>query len=444
MRNLFFALFAFFLTTSVAFAQNGEDALKAATKAYTSFTVNQDQMKLQEAADNIEVALQDAALKDNAKAYQAAGEIYSSVISTYVNDRVLNGDGVKKMVEKPATKAAQAYMMAYKLSDKKRGKKEALEGLQALQANLTNEGIYAIQDGMYDQSYEDFNTSVEVHNFIKQEGEASAFDEDPTKLQDEKYYAALSALQTENNAEAKRMLTALYDEEYDDANVYDGLYKVSLAEGDKDAAARYLSEGREKYPDATNLLFTEINFYLQEGRLDELTDKLATAIEKEPNNVSLYTTAGSVYERLSKMAEESGDADKAGQYFDKAKTNYENGLKVDDSNASAIYSLGALYYNRAAAMTQQLVELGDDYSKEGQKKYEALKAQTDAEFQKALPYFKQAEMTDPNDANTLIALKEMYARMDEYEISNEFKERYEKVQAGGKNDGSYFEANGGE
>ncbi|MFT6486279.1 MAG: hypothetical protein ACJAWN_003017 [Neolewinella sp.] len=93
-------------------------------------------------------------------------------------------------------------------------------------------------------------------------------------------------------------------------------------------------------------------------------------------------------------------------------------------------------------MSQQLVELDSDFSKEGQKKYAALKEKVDAEFGKALPYFQKAEMSSPNDLNTLIALKEMYARDSEYEISGQFKARIEKIQAGEKIEKSYFKEKG--
>ncbi|MFK8164460.1 MAG: hypothetical protein AB8H12_18590, partial [Lewinella sp.] len=61
---------------------------------------------------------------------------------------------------------------------------------------------------------------------------------------------------------------------------------------------------------------------------------------------------------------------------------------------------------------------------------------------KALPYFQKAEMTDPNDLNTLIALKEMAARSDQYEVSNEFKARIETIQRGGKVEKSYYKEKG--
>ena len=113
-------------------------------------------------------------------------------------------------------------------------------------------------------------------------------------------------------------------------------------------------------------------------------------------------------------------------------------MAKDPKYFDAIYSIGALYYNKAAAMTKELITLEGDYSKDGMKKYEAMKVKVFAEFDEALPFFEKAESLNPNDANTLIALKEIFARKDDLATSGEFKDRLDKVQGGGKNDTSYF------
>jgi hypothetical protein len=61
-----------------------------------------------------------------------------------------------------------------------------------------------------------------------------------------------------------------------------------------------------------------------------------------------------------------------------------------------------------------------------------------SEFDKALPYFKKAESINSNDQNTLIALKEIFAKKNDMKMSGEFKSRLETVQGGGKNAKSYF------
>lgn len=442
MRKLMLSAIVALFASGLVFGQSGEDQMKAASKAYSSYSTNNDVVKLQEAVDALAIAMEDPAVQADYKSYLEAGDIYSAAIQQYVTDRTLaNNEPLEPMVARAASTAAKYYMKAYNMADKKSGQRAALKGLENLQGNISNEGIYAIQDKKYDDSYEAFNTSVEVDDFLRKEGGTSVYAEDETKLNDERYYAALSAVLNENFDQAEPLFVALYESDYNDVGLYDGLYKVYSGKGDMDKAGKYLQEGREKFPEETQLLFTEINYYLAQGKLDELTGKLEEAIAAEPENVSLYSTLGSVYDQLYQTQREE-NPEKAQEYFAKAKSNYESGLEIEPDNASLIYSLGALYYNRAAKMTDQLVELGNDFSKEGQAKYDALNEEINTEFDTAFPYFQKAEKADPNNLNTLIALKEIFARRDDYEASEAMKTRIDKVQAGETVEKSYFEEQG--
>lgn len=417
--------------------------MKTAEKAFSSYESSNDVIKLQEAVDALKVAMEDPAVQADYENYLAAADIYAGAINQYVLDRTTSGEETPPLVARAASQAAKYYMKAYNMAEKKRGKRDALEGLENLQGNISNEGIFAIQDANYEDSYEAFNASIEVDQFLRDNEGESAFEDTPEKLDDERYYAALSAVLNEDYESAEPLFVSLYEAEYDDVGLYDGLYKVYSGKGDMDTASKYLSEGREKYPDETQLLFTEINYYLAEGRLDELTSKLQEAIDAEPNNVSLYSTLGSVYEQLYKKATEEEDMEKdPEEYFEMAKSNYEKGLEVEPENAQLIYSLGALYFNRAANMTNQLVELGNDLSKEGQAKYEEMEGKINEQFDLAFPYFQKAEKTDPSNLNTLIALKEIFARRDDYDASNEMKERIAQLEAGETIEESYFEGQG--
>ena len=440
MRNIFLSMLVLLLSATALTAQTGADALKAAKKAFDSYSLNQDGEALKEAADMIQVAMKDGSVSADPKALLEAGDIYSGLIGSYIQQRVLDPSSATALVENAAVKGAKAYMEAFEKSEKKGVKKAALKSLAGLQGNISNEGIYAIQDKNYEASYDAFQSSIMTHDFLTKNGGETIMDD--AKINDEKYYAGLSAILLEKFDAAKPLFMDLYEAKYDDSGVYDGLYKIYTGLDDNEMAGKFLAEGREKFPDEANLLFTEINYYLSEGRLDELTSKLDEAIAKEPDNVSLYATLGQVYEQLYNKAKEEGDADKATTYFDKAQAQYEAGLTKDADATRLIYSLGALIYNRGASMTQELIKLGDDYSKEGQKKYDAMKSKVDAEFAKALPYFQKAEMSDPNDLNTLIALKEMYARDSEFDTSAEFKARIEQIQAGEKLEKSYFKEKG--
>jgi tetratricopeptide (TPR) repeat protein len=162
---------------------------------------------------------------------------------------------------------------------------------------------------------------------------------------------------------------------------------------------------------------------------------LKAGIAKEPKNVSLYFTLGNVYDNLS---QKETDPAKAQGYADEAMVWYNKTLALDSKNSDAIYSIGASFYNKAAQFSKEMKKLESDFSKEGQKKYDAAEKLMIAEFDKALPYFKKAESINPNDQNTLIALKEIFAKKNDMNLSKEFKTRLDTVQSGGKNAKSYF------
>ena len=90
-------------------------------------------------------------------------------------------------------------------------------------------------------------------------------------------------------------------------------------------------------------------------------------------------------------------------------------------------------------MTKELQEIGKlPLTKENDRKYAEKEKEVNAMFERALPYFQKAESINPNDQNTLIALKEIFARKNDLEKSSDFKKRLETVQGGGKNPTSYF------
>ena len=106
---------------------------------------------------------------------------------------------------------------------------------------------------------------------------------------------------------------------------------------------------------------------------------------------------------------------------------YQQALVKDPKSFDANYSIGALWYNKAAAYSVELNAFSNDYSPAGTKKYDAKKAQMDETFIKALPFFQQAEVLNPKDMNTLIALKEIYARQDKFDLVESYKQKIDAL-----------------
>lgn len=156
---------------------------------------------------------------------------------------------------------------------------------------------------------------------------------------------------------------------------------------DEKKAFEYLDAGKKLYPDDNEILFAEINYYIKANKLNELVDKLQMAINKEPENVSVYNALGNVYDQLNQNERNAGNTAKADEYFNLAFKNFESALSKDPNNFDAMYSQGALYYNKAASMVTKLNALSNDYSSAGTKKYNELKGEMDGYFNQALPLF---------------------------------------------------------
>lgn len=317
--------------------------------------------------------------------------------------------------------------------------RDGVKGIQEAQGHLYNFGIDAFEAQDYGSAYLSFSSGLAAHEILKNQGEESILD-DAYAMMDQKYVTGLAALNNNMTDVARPLFEELYQASYDNAAVYEALYTIHASgeDADLESAYRYLKTGREKYPEEVSLLFAEINHFLQLNRLDELIDKLKMAISSEPENLTLYITLGSVYDNLYQREFVAGNSDRARNYFDRALQYYHQSLEKDPTNFDALYSIGTLYYNRAATLTTALSELSSDSSQAGREKYKAMEAEVFAAFDQALPYFQKAERINPNSIPTLIALKEIYARKNEPETSNTLDARLENLRNGGINESTFF------
>lgn len=442
MKKLFLLLFAIVFASGVALAQDGKKDFSNAKKAFSAYNLDptNNKPKLKEAKEAIDAAMKASENQALAEAWIKKGEIYNEIATQMITIKQIgigNVDDLPKVEGDPSAIAGEAFMKAIDLAQKKFEKKDALRGLQIAQGNLNNLGFTAYEAGEFDKAYTDFKQVLAIHDVLKANAEESALNKEED-YNNQVYIAGLSALNAKKQEDAKPLFQKLYDIKYDKPAIYEAMYEIAAKETTPEQAYAYLETGRKLYPDDISLLFADINHYLRINKLDVLITKLQTAMEKEPDNISLYTTTGSVYDNLYQREFEAGNMAKADEYFAKAKEYFEKALQKEPNNFDAIYSVGALYYNKAATMTKDLNKLAEDYSKEGIKKYEAKRQEIFGQFDQALPYFQRAEKINPNDVNTLIALKEIFAKKDDLTTSTEFKKRLEIVQGGGKNDKSYF------
>lgn len=431
------------LIASNIFAQEAEKDVKSADKKLGRYYLDTkaNANNIWEAKALIDMASSKAEIAQMHKTWITKGKIYNAIAATQNDTLIISQTMNKNSKLTYPLSAADAYdalVKAFDLATKSFEKKDALDAIQETSQYLNNFGYYLFKNKEFKGAYKNFNTVVLAEQLLKKNERKSIFNNDKD-INNQIYIATLAAINT-GDPEYKKMVLPYMEEltakNYDDdngagASLYEGLFDYYMDKDDV-KAAKFLTDGRAKFPSATGLLYQEINYFLKKGKLNELIDKLKFALSKEPDNVSLYTTLGNVYDNLCQEDWKAGNMSKGDEYYAEGLKYY--GLAIEKANAtnqpnqSALYSIGALYYNKAAQISKEVNKLNNDYTKEGTKKYEAKKAEMESYFDKAMPYFEQAEKLDPKDKGTIIALKEIYAKKGNIAKATEYKAKLEAIK----------------
>ena len=428
MKRIVLLALAFVLALGGINAQTPSKMMKQASKLYGSYNLDPgaNQGKLAEAYGLINQALEAPEIASQAKAWLIKGKILNEMSNDEVKRKILDPN-YQVTDQTSAQEAYEAFEKALSLAEKSFQKKDALKSLVETENHLNNFGIYAFQDKDYANAFLNFDGAKKVYSLLSANEKADDSRlNDPAVYSEHLFYTAISAYYGDMPEKAKPYFLELYEAGTDEPLVYEALFTIESQSNDE-AALAYLEKGRELFPNNTGLLFAEINYYVKKGEMEKMIDKLEKALELEPDNVSIYTTLGSVYDNLSVKAGEAGDSELSKSHFDKSLGYFNIALEKEPNNFDALYSIGALYYNAAANMTKEINEYANDFSKEGTKKYNELKSKMDGLFELSLPFFEQAEKIHPDDGGVLQALSEIYARKNMLEKSMEYKARIEAL-----------------
>lgn len=428
MRN--FLILIFWGLCVSAFSQEAQKDVKKADSKLANYFLDPaaNQSKLWEAKSLIDGASADPSVADAFKTWNVKGKVYNAVCAFESDSILIAQQFGKTYVVKYQDAAMTAYtswLKAKALATKSYETKEILAALTETSRSLNNYGLKAYESNDFKSAFTQFAAVVEIDKIVTSGGQKSIFPNEED-LKKQKYLAAACAVNGNMLAEAAPYLEELRTLNYNESYIYEGLYRYYTTI-DSTKAEAVLDEGRKKFPNETSLLFTEINHFLKKGKLNELVDKLKMAIEKEPNNVSVYTTLGNVYDNLCQAEWDAGRIDKGNEHYLNAEKYYLDAAKINPKDFNTLYSIGALYYNKAALISKDANKLSADYTKEGTKKYNEKKAEMESYFDKALPFFEQAEKLEPQDKNTLIALKEIYAKKSMFDKSNAYKSKLEAL-----------------
>lgn len=434
MKKQIVTLLSFLIAAIALNAQVEPDkALAKAGKALSSYNLDpsSNKDKLDEAIEMIEIAANAPETNGLFKTWNTRGEIYDALASIDFNQFIINNEHVPENPE-AAIQAVLSFKKAFELAVKKFEVKEAMENLHDAAQKVNVFANSYIQQKKFGEAFNALELVYTVNQLLKENGNEPVVSDE--ELDNHKFVMAYCAQLSDNKEAAKRYYKELYDAGTKEATVYAQYFNLLNEEGNPNAF-EILQKGRELFPENTEILFAEINYYIKEEKFDILETKLKEAIEREPNNPSVYSALGNVYMNLFQQEfETNGETELAGKYFNDALNYFNKTLELSAQQFDALYSIGSMYYNKAVILVKQANELPLNETK----KYDELIAKSNELMSTALPYFKKAESINPNDSNTLIALKEIFARQNNFEMVNEFSKRLENVKSGAGNTESYF------
>jgi tetratricopeptide (TPR) repeat protein len=281
--------------------------------------------------------------------------------------------------------AAESYIKARELDEKEEYKSEIANNLLVVTNQIFGKGVEHFSAKSYDEALKAFQQVLVIAP-----GDTLAT-----------LNAAYSAERAGDKTKAKGYYTELIKMGYDEPKIYIFLSNIYKSENDTTAALETIKAGRSEFPADNNLVIEELNIYLFSGKDKEALESLNYAINADPSNPNLIFARGTVYDKIGRKAEAAAD--------------YKKAIEVKPDYFDAYYNLGAMYFNEGAEMANKANEIKSNTE------YAKAKEKFDAKFKESMPYLEKAHELNPDDTNTMVSLKQLYARLNEtekYELIN--------------------------
>lgn len=397
---------------------HGQSSKVVSAHNYLSdFKKSKDAESLVKAKEFIDLASNNPDTKDLAKTQVCRGQIYFNIFD---NNLRLQTEKNMTSIADPKKREAEAYQntsaadldSAYQAFAKAKSvdlkgnyRTEIGDGMASVAVYYNNKAAYDYNGKKFAESFQSFEKAYEIGGY-----------KDTNLL----YNCALTAERSEQYDKAKTYYQKMIDGKHGQANAYSMLVNVYLMAKDTVVGMDLLKKARVAYPNDINLLISETNYFLKINNSKEALINLNLAIVAKPTDANLYLVRGNIYDNLGNPKDNAEkDMEKPKDYDEKlklAEADYKKAVELKPDYFDAMYNLGVLYNNHGVAITKESDKITDNA------KFAAENLKATDEFSKAMPILEKALEINPKDKGTMIALKQIYARMqmlDKLKIINE-------------------------
>ncbi len=355
-----------------AFAQEGK--LVSTWNALESYKRGDGEQNLESALPYINEAIENESTMNNTKAWWYRSQVYQ-FISTEKN--------LKDKYPNASEEALRSFKKMLDLNNPKfKDWDDATKNLQALATTVFNNGVEQFGTKEYARAAKNFASVEDINAIIEAKGGKPAID-----LKTALGNAAIGY----ENAQDVNGAVGIYNkliQKFPESKYYNILFSLYKKNNMLVEAKAVVDKGLVVYPTDKDLLISKVNFFVNEGKTAEAIEYLQKLIAQDPKNEQFQAVLGQAYEQ-------SGDEANA-------RKTYEGLTTLNPNSFEGSYGLGALIFNKAKSITDQMNALG--YSKADQVKYEELKKVRAGIFAEAKPYLERALALKPENPQVKAAL----------------------------------------
>jgi len=308
---------------------------------------------------------------------------------------------VLALVADPLTAAYEAIKRAEELDAQNLNIIEIQQTFLALSQGFFNAGAIA---------YNERNFATASRNFEKSFIVSKEFNAIDTATL---YNAGVSAELAGDAQRAIDLYTQASELNFNQPFIYSSITNLELQRGNYDEATRWITKGRQKYPDNLDLIFTEANVYLRTGNIPEARRALSLAIEREPLNANLHYAFAVNFDNM--YMDTTYTITERLFAFEQAVQSYNRTLELDSTHFEAAYNLGVIHFNegiRLLVESEKIVRRDMNFAADEKRRAVAME-----KWVVAQPYLERAlALTGDNkeEIHTVLrSLRELYLRTNQ-------------------------------
>ncbi len=314
-KILFLTMIAFFSAGSIL-AQ--KSALRDAKRALGRNDLTEARTLIQQASVNAETS-------GDQETWKIMGDVGNKAFDNERTKAMLGQQANDKVMYDGLMESYQPYLKADSLGqlpdDKGRVRNRVRKDISGiLHANhpfYINGGVYYNDQKDYKKATDFFQIYWDIPALPMFEDQKDAFVLDST-YQTIKYYAIITAIQTQDHERAMAMLERASKEPfiensaYKESDIYELMASEYMVIGDSVKYLEALHLGAEKFPGSKYFIPNLVNVFIRDGETDKAMEYLNQAIQNDPSNAcDLNSVKGH-------LLAEKGDYDAAQQEYSKA------------------------------------------------------------------------------------------------------------------------------